>query len=165
MPFLNSLAISGLPDHELTLKVGCPVMLLRNLQGGRVCNLRNGTRMTVIQMMAWVLECEAAVGDSKGKRIYLPKIPHYDRSGDFPFTIVRRQFPVRAAFCVTINKGQGQSNERVGLYLPDPVFAHGQLYTGFSRGRRKNDVHVCIEGDDHMEGYTDNIVYNEIIRA
>ena len=163
--FLNSLAISGLPDHELTLKVGCPVMLLRNLQGGRVCNLRNGTRMTVIQMMARVLECEVAVGDSKGKRIYLPRIPHYDRSGDFPFTIVRRQFPVRAAFCVTINKGQGQSNERVGMYLPDPVFAHGQLYTGFSRGRRKKDVHVCIEGDDHMEGYTDNIVYKEIIRA
>ena len=25
-------------------------------------------------------------------------------------------------------KGQGQENERVGLYLPSPVFAHGQLY-------------------------------------
>ena len=45
--FLNSLAISGLPDHELTLKVGCPVMLLRHMQGGRVCTIRNGTRITV----------------------------------------------------------------------------------------------------------------------
>ena len=31
MEFLNKLDISGLPPHELNLKVGCPVMLLRNL--------------------------------------------------------------------------------------------------------------------------------------
>ena len=36
---------------------------------------------------------------------------------------------------MTINKGQGQENERVGLDLPSPVFAHGQLYTGMSRGK------------------------------
>ena len=30
---LNSIAISGMPDHQLHLKIGCPVILLRNLQG------------------------------------------------------------------------------------------------------------------------------------
>ena len=84
--------------------------------------------------------------------------------GDFPFTIVRRQFPIRPAFCITINKGQGQSNQRVGIYLPKPVFGHGQLYTGFSRGRRKRDVHVLIaHDDDEGEGFTDNIVYPEVL--
>ena len=34
---LNSIAISGMPDHQLYLKIGCPVILLRNLQG----NLNN----------------------------------------------------------------------------------------------------------------------------
>ncbi len=29
---------------------------------------------------------------------------------------------------MTINKAQGQSLEHVGVYLPAPVFAHGQLY-------------------------------------
>ena len=68
----------------------------------------------------------------------------------------------RLAFGVTINKGQGQENERVGLYLPSPVFAHGQLYTGMSRGKRASMVKIRIEDD--KEGFTDNIVYSELLK-
>lgn len=68
---------------------------------------------------------------------------------------------LRLAFCVTINKGQGQENERVGLDLPAPVFSHGQLYTGMSRGKRGSMVKVRIADND--EGYTDNIVYSELL--
>ena len=46
--FLNSLIPSGLPDHKLLLKPGCPVMLLRNVQAGPTCSLRNGTRLLFI---------------------------------------------------------------------------------------------------------------------
>jgi ATP-dependent DNA helicase PIF1 len=102
--YLNSLSVSGLPDHQLELKVGAPVMLLRNLQGGQNNSLRNGTRMIVVNMMDRCLECEVATGSMKGLRVYLPRIPHHDSTNDFPFTIVRRQFPVRPAFCITINK-------------------------------------------------------------
>jgi hypothetical protein len=52
-------------------------------------------------------------------------------------------------------------NQRVGIYLPEPVFAHGQLYTAFSRGKRGGDVSVLIE--DNKEGFTDNIVYKELL--
>ena len=93
--FLNDLTPSGLPDHKLTLKIGCPVMLLRNLQAGPNCSLRNGTRMVVRQLMERCVECEVAVGRDKGLKVFLPRIPHYDRSKDFPFTVVRRQFPLR----------------------------------------------------------------------
>ena len=102
--YLNAMSISGLPDHKLELKLGVPVMLLRNLQGGQQNGLRNGTRLIVLNMMERCLECEVAVGTQKGLRVFLPRIPHHDSSGDFPFTIVRRQFPVRPAFCMTINK-------------------------------------------------------------
>ena len=70
-------------------------------------------------------------------------------------------FFCRVCFCVTINKGQGQENERVGVYLPKSVFAHGQLYTAFSRAKKKENVKCCI--GDNKEGYTKNIVYTELL--
>ena len=137
-------------------------MLLRNLQAGPNISLRNGTRMIVIQMMERALEVEVAVGINRGLRLFLPRVPQYDKSGDYPFTLVRRQFPVRLAFSVTINKGQGQENERVGIDLPAPVFAHGQLYTGMSRGKRGSMVKLRIA--DNELGLTENIVYTELLR-
>ena len=101
---LHTISVSGLPNHELELKVGCPVILIRNLQGGPNNSLRNGTRMIVIQMMERVIECEIAVGAQKGLRVFLPRIPMTDKSSEFPFTLVRRQFPVKLAFSLTINK-------------------------------------------------------------
>ena len=136
-------------------------MLLRNLQAGPDRTLKNGTRMVVMQMMDKVIECEIAVGTHRGETIFLPRIPHYDRGDELPFTFIRRQFPIRLAFSVTINKGQGQENEQVGIYLPQPVFAHGQLYTAFSRGKRASAVKVFIVDND--EGITDNIVYSELL--
>ncbi|XP_048621802.1 uncharacterized protein LOC111206909 [Brassica napus] len=41
--FLNSIKVSGLPNHSLRLKIGCPVMLLRNINPNE--GLMNGTRL------------------------------------------------------------------------------------------------------------------------
>jgi hypothetical protein len=46
--FLNTLKFSGIPDHELRLKVGLPVMLLRNIN--ETAGLCNRTRMTINQL-------------------------------------------------------------------------------------------------------------------
>lgn len=58
--FLNTLSPSGMPPHKMTLKIGCPVMLLRNLdpQHGHC----NGTKYTVSHLHDNVIEAVVAVG-------------------------------------------------------------------------------------------------------
>lgn len=41
---------------------------------------------------------------------------------------------------MTINKSQGQSLNRFGLFLPRPVFSHGQIYVALSRITTSEDL-------------------------
>jgi ATP-dependent DNA helicase PIF1 len=61
---------------------------------------------------------------------------------------------------MSINKSQGQTIDFIGLYLPSPVFAHGQLYVAMSRVTTAAAVKVFIEGN---EGFIANIVYPEVL--
>ena len=153
---LNNRKPSGFPDHNLILKVGAPVMLLRNLQ----CGLVNGTRMLITAMHDKVLECEIMVGKRKGEIIFIPRIPMYDRSNEYPWTMIRVQYPIRVAFSMSIHKSQGSSMTRVGIYVAQNMFAHGQLYVAVSRSIQASGLKVYIEGGKDM---LQNIVYKEIL--
>ena len=51
----------------------------------------------------------------------------------YPVPFKRTQYPVLGAYYLTINRAQGQTLERAGLYLEESVFTHGHLYVGFGR--------------------------------
>jgi hypothetical protein len=68
--FLNSLSMSGVPAHTLTLQEGCPVILLRNMPGG----LTNGTRLIVVKLMQHIIDAEIAIGLDKGRRVFIPRL-------------------------------------------------------------------------------------------
>ena len=54
---------------------------------------------------------------------------------------------------MTINKSQGQSmKERLGVYLPRAVFAHGQTYVALSRGGGFGHVRVVVEQEEGHQG-------------
>ena len=67
------------------------------------------------------------------KKCVIPRITLYPSSNTYPFKFGRRQFPIRLAYAMTINKNQGQTFRRTGLLLPQSCFTHGQLYVAFSR--------------------------------
>ena len=76
----------------------------RQRPAGRVLFLANGTRLTVKRLQDHVLECIIMTG-GRG------------RTNTFVF----------------IPGAQGQSLRQVGVFLPKPVFTHGQLYVALTR--------------------------------
>jgi hypothetical protein len=67
---------------------------------------------------------------------------------------------------MSINKAQGQTLERVGIYLPQFVFAHGQLYVAISRVGDEDRVFICVGPDmvdEDGQAYTRNVVWPELL--
>ncbi|XP_021808472.1 uncharacterized protein LOC110752178 [Prunus avium] len=163
--FLNSICIGGLPPHKLTLKRGAPIMLLRNIDPK--LGLCNGTRLLCRGSYQNLIDAEILTGQSVGTRVFLPRIPlKTTETAGLPFELTRKQFPVKLSFALTINKSQGQTIPHVGIFLPDHVFSHGQLYVGLSRGVSKSTTKVLVKKGSitGQEGvFTRNVVYKEVL--
>ena len=162
----NKLDPSSLPPHKLYLKTNAVIMILRNLNPAQgACN---GTRLKVIDFTNSVIHAKLLTGPNEGKEMFIPKISLYaDKTSPIPY--IRYQFPVKLAFAMTINKAQGQTLDHMSLYLPEPVFGHGQLYVACGRVGSKDKLSIyVIDGKtqgvfDGYDGiYTRNVVYKEV---
>lgn len=161
--YLRSLSGSGLPPGELSLKPGCPLILLCNLAPSH--GLCNGTRVVLRRASERVLEVQIVGGEHNAKVALIPRISlkPSGRAGQYTFTLRRLQFPVRLAFAISINKAQGQSVCHVGIDLRQPVFTHGQLYVALSRATSSHRVHVLLPEDAGQRVL--NVVYPEVFVA
>jgi hypothetical protein len=164
--FLNSLTPSGMPPHKLSLKPDAIIMLLRNLDIHKC--LCNGTRLIVHKLHERVLDAKIITGTHKGDRVLIPRIKLAPSDASLPFTLQRIQFPIRLSYSMTINKSHGQTFDRLGIHLSEPVFSHGQLYVAFSRARSFKDIHVKIcqcttQGLFNGRYITRNVVFKEVL--
>jgi hypothetical protein len=80
---------------------------------------------------------------------------------DWPFVLRRRQFPIRVAFAITINKSQGQTFNNVGVYLSSPVYSHGQLYVAISQVT--SSANIKIFNDEGPDKYMRNVIYKDVL--
>ena len=129
--FLNTINLPGMPSHKLSLKKGMPIMLLRNLDAKN--GHCNGVKYVVMNTMDHVIEAMAITGSNPGAKMIIPRIMLISTSATLPFTMRRKQFPVRPAFAMTSNKSQGRTLSRVGIYIGTEFFSHRQLYVALSR--------------------------------
>ena len=169
----NSITPNGYPLHQLNLKEGAVIMLIKNLSIKD--GLCNGTRLIVTRCGENTIQARILFGTHRNKQFTFPRVSFNTMDPTAEIQMTRVQFPFRLAFAMTINKSQGQTFDRICISLRNPVFAHGQLYTSMSRVRAFDHVKVkvfdinsgsCIQGKVNGPNngvYTRNVVCREIL--
>ena len=96
LEYLNKINCSGLPLAKLALKVGCPVMVLRNINpGDGVCN---GSRGILTRATPRVLEVQLLSGEHAGELIFIPQAGIIPNETQVPFKLKCLQFPIWLCF-------------------------------------------------------------------
>jgi len=156
--FMSKCNESGVPPHQLRLKIGDPIMLLRNIDPSS--GLANGTRGILVNV-------------SENKRLLVMRVRGTDGIlRDFPIPRIdflihpvkqvrhvrRRQFPIRCAYCTTIHKCQSQTMDRLLIDLRTPLIptAMGQFYVALSRTRMAKDV-LLLTTTENLSGLDEAI--------
>ena len=97
--WLQKLQINGMPEWQLDLKLGAPIMVLRNLDPfNGVCN---GTKGIITAMEKHVIQMAILSNDSDDddvKHVFIPRISLIPSDPQIPVQFKRHQFPIRVAF-------------------------------------------------------------------
>lgn len=116
---------NSLIEKEITLKVGCRVILLKNID--QLNGLINGSQGTVIACKPHYVTVEFDNNIVRDIQFYSNE---YMIDGQIVAT--RNQIPLRLAYAITSHKSQGMTLETAFIDL-NKVFAPGQAYVALSR--------------------------------
>jgi hypothetical protein len=153
---------NGMPDYNLTMKVGGVYRLLRNfsidlglVKNARVVVVGLGSKLITVRLLRGTQTPEVDPSD-----ILLPRITFKERLSS-GHTLCRRQFPLAPAYASTFHSCQGLTLDCVGVDLTQDIFTHGQLYTALSRIRRRSDAIVRLSTSERLT--TINVTYKELL--
>uniref|UniRef100_K3Z2Q3 ATP-dependent DNA helicase n=1 Tax=Setaria italica TaxID=4555 RepID=K3Z2Q3_SETIT len=160
--FLNTLTPNGLPPHLLKLKIGCPVILLRNIDPAN--GLCNGTRLVVRGFQRNSIDAEIVLGQHAGKRGFLPQIPLCPSDDEmFPFQF-KRKATARTnikilALPPNAEADEEQSKKKEKKKVYKKVNGQGNQNNNEQKGTSVKKKRVpTVDGT-----YTKNIVYKEVL--
>jgi len=120
--YLNSLNLSRLRPHVLRLKVGAPIMLLRNMDPlHRHCNR---TRYIIRQLGRRYIEDQIDCGQYAGNILMIPRIPLSPTDAGLPFTLT---VTIACTSSLRLLREQGSRTDSglcAGILLDEPVFTY-----------------------------------------
>jgi len=133
---LNNYNKNGVPPHVLNLKINDTCIVLRNLNKKE--GLTNNTRVRVLHITTKCIRVQT-LGDNK-RTFSIPRIRFkfrlpFGRS----FELLRTQFPLRLAYCISINKSQGKNNIQA-FYYPNMIIHRTRTLNVLTR---HNNTTIC----------------------
>ncbi len=160
---LNRYNHSGVPPYNLILKEGDICIVLRKLVAKK---LPNNSIVKVIKITQFSIT-EQTIGCNP-IRIIIPRICFkfklpYGNS----YSMLRKQFPLRLAYAMTLNKVQGQEADSLLFDTRNAPFAMSHTYVGFSRVRKALSIAIFCNRKDilHDAPTITNIIYPELLRG
>ena len=101
---LNWIPPNGLSPYKLILKISAIIILLRNLN--LEDGLCNGTRLIVRSLGEYVIKADIITGNKAGITVLIQRIDLSPFKEEILFNMIRRQFPIRLGFAMTISESQ-----------------------------------------------------------
>jgi hypothetical protein len=161
--FLNAVRTNpaSQPPHELHLKVGAMVMIMRNIS--RKHRLMNGTRVKVVKILAYTIVVQTL---DTGEVHTIFRVLFRIRLRNIGVTIIRRQFPLRVAYAMTVHKCQGMTLTHVSLDVRRQPFSHGILYVACGRVKNAKSLLVLVADSSYIrqnQALAANIVWHDLL--
>ena len=136
--------------HTLRLKIDMFIMIFRNLKSSIKCN---DIRTRITRINQHVLEIEIVDDKKKNFKIVISRISLQSKNDEFNKNrraivfcqFIKRQFSIRFAFAMTINKSQKQFLKYVDVNIQiRNCFTHDQLYVAFFKVTKKWNFHIIV---------------------
>jgi ATP-dependent DNA helicase PIF1 len=135
--FLNNYNANNIPPHVLNLKVNDICLVLRTIS--KTDKLSTNTRVQIDRISRYVIRVKTL--GTPAKFITLPRIRfRFKLPYGHSYYMLRTQFPLRLAYCMSLNKSQGQEFSKVLMDITEPSFSHGHTYVGLSRIHHFKDI-------------------------
>ena len=157
--YLQSINLASIPPSYLRLKIGVPLILIRNLSPKH--GMCNRTRFRLLGINCNCLQVAILGGRWDGVIHLPPQITLTTSDEELSFILEHKQFHVHLCFAITVNKLQGQSLKQVGVDLCTDAFTHGQLYVPQSRVISLDEL--TLLPSSNTPTVTSNIVYPEVL--
>ena len=165
---LNTFSAGGVPKHTTYLKQGDTRTVTRALKSSDVAT---NCRVRLILINTHTIKVQLL--DESERIVLTPKIKFkFKLDYGESYQMMRCQFPLRLAYCVTHSKSQSQTFQKVLLDCRQEPLTHGHLYMAVSRVGDCDNIKLFVTSEQLHQSpllhstevpVTTSVVYHKVL--